>query len=274
MRTKILGLGLVCLFLFSFPNCKKEAPTTPPLPTVQSITVISSSDLLYIGTSETFTATVKMSDGSTQAITEGIWGTSNETIATVGSSTGLVTIVGSGNVNIFVDYKGKRGKKRIRGLPNYQGVWSGSYYITSCSCTGDFAGANFCNNFNINQVLPTDLNLIQEDDRVEGQFFLGTLSADTSGSVQNSGKLILTGTIREDIFTIDVSWQLQSTTPGEIFGDLNQLWRASGFSGDGRIKANIRNLDRTSTMIMALPSRMQRLVNPKLEDLIHLLFRR
>jgi len=79
-----------------------------------------------------------MSDGSTKAVIGGVWGVDDPRVATVETTTGEVTIVGSGMVNVFVDYEGKQGSKAIRGLPNYQGTWTGSYRISSCSSTGDF----------------------------------------------------------------------------------------------------------------------------------------
>jgi hypothetical protein len=227
--------------------------------------------MLYIGIEETFTATATMSDSSTKAVTGGVWGGDNPSVATVEAATGRVTIVGSGMVSIYVDYQGRRGSKVIRGLPNYQGTWVGSYVIASCRSTGDFKSAAFCNNFPTNRVFPTDLNVTQDEDRVEGRFYLGTLGADTSGPVQTDGQLLLAGAVREGIFTIEVSWRLQSTTPGQITGALSQIWRATGWSGDGRLSCNIRDLDRTSTMTMGPAPGGPRLLNPTLEDLIRAL---
>jgi len=272
---KIL-LFFLCLSLFlSIPFCKKS-PTTPdvPVPTTQSITVTSSSDLLHIGTSEVFTATATMSDGSSKAVTGGVWGGDNTNVATVEASTGKVTIVGSGMVSIFVDYQGKRGSIVIRGLPNYQGTWTGSYRITSCTCTGDFRAVNFCNNFPVNKVFPTDLNLTQDDDSVQGNFHLGTLVANTNGPIQTDGQLLLSGYIHEAPVTIDVSWRMQSKNPGQITGSLTQLWRMTGYSGDARIKANIRNLNRTSTVAITSIPITPLMPNPTLKDMIRALTRR
>jgi uncharacterized protein YjdB len=85
------------LFL-SIPGFKKARPAAPEviLPTTQSITVISSSGLLYIGISETFTAMATMSDGTSKAVIGGVWGGDNPSVATVQAATGRVTIVGSG----------------------------------------------------------------------------------------------------------------------------------------------------------------------------------
>lgn len=275
MIKKIL-LFFLCLSLFLSISCCKKSPTTPdvPVPTTQSITVTSSSDLLHIGTSEVFTATATMSDGSSKVVTGGVWGGDNSNVATVEAATGQITIVGSGMVSIFVDYQGKRGSKLIRGIPNYQGTWTGSYSIVSCTCSGDFRDMDFCSFFPVNQVFPTDLNLTQDDDDVQGNFHLGTLVADANGPIQTNGQLLLSGYIYEAPVTIDVSWRMQSKNPGQITGSLTQLWRMTGFSGDARIKGNIRNLNRTSTIAITLIPITPLMPNPTLEDIIRALTRR
>ena len=276
---KKMLLVFLCLSLFlSIPCCKKKLPTTPDIPavispTVQSITVISSSDLLHIGISETFTATATMSDGSSNAVVGGVWSEDNSSVATVEATTGQVTIVGSGTVNIFVNYEGKQGSKAIRGLPNYQGTWSGSYVITSCNATGDFAAMDFCSFLPVGIELIIELNLIQDEDRVEGRFLLGDLGADTNGPIQTDGQLLLSGAVQEGTSTIEVAMLLQSTTPGQIFGRLNQLWRATEMTGDARLEANIEDLSRISTMAMSLHS-VPRMPSPTLEDLVRALRKR
>ncbi|MQY60983.1 hypothetical protein GH153_03995 [bacterium] len=268
-------LVFLCLSLIlSIPGCKKKLPTTPDIPAIilQSIAVISSSDLLYIGISETFTATATMSDGSTKAVVGGAWSGDNPSVATVGASTGKVTIIGSGMVNIFVNYEGKQGSKAIRGLPNYQGTWSGSYVIISCSATGDLELSGFCDIFAVGTVFPLGLVLTQDQDRVTGRFYLGDLSADTTGPVATNGQLPLTGLVPGDPFTIDVLLALQSTTPDQITGTLDMLWLATGFSGSALLSCNIFDLNRTSSMTMApIPPRKP---TPTLQDIFRALLRR
>jgi len=275
MIKKIL-LYFLCLSLFlSIPGCKKKLPTQPdiPLVTMKSITITSSSAILYIGTTEMFTAMVTMSDGSTKSVLGGVWSTDNPSVATVGSGTGQVTIVGSGMVNIFVDYEGKQGSKAIRGLPNYQGTWTGTYSIDSCDATGDFFATGFCDLFPSGTVAPTDLVLTQIEDQVTGRLYLGTLSADAIGPVQTNGQLTLTGKVEGDI-TIDAVYQLQSTTPGQITGGLIQLWQGfgAGMSGQAMLTCTVISLERTSTMTMApIPPRRLTLT---LQDLLRALLRR
>jgi hypothetical protein len=270
----ILFLGLFCM-VWMFWGCggKEESttPTTPPTPTAQSITVTSSSDMLFIGISETFTATVAMSDGTSKAVTGGVWGSDTQIVATIEASTGRVTIVGSGNVTIYVDYLGRRGTKLIRGLPNYQGAWSGSYYIVSCTCSGDFASGNACKDYPVNSVWPTSLNLTQDKDRVQGHVLLGTFGADVGGSVQADGQVLLTGSGQASVFNMEISWRLQSTTPGKITGTMSYIVRSTALLGELRNSSNILELNRTSTVAMELGPAGPLLLSPTLEGLFRAL---
>lgn len=240
---------------------------------VQSIAVISSSNMLYIGASETFTAVATMTDGSSKAVIEGVWSEDNPGVAMVEAATGQVTIVGSGMVNIFVDYAGQQGSKSIRGLPNYQGTWSGSYIFTSCNATGDFLLIDFCSIAPLGELLPIELNLIQIDDRVEGRFLLGDMGAETNGPIQTDGRLLLTGAIQEDTITIEVAMLFQSAVPGQITGHMSHRWRMTGLSGTGQLEADIQELSRISTMVMSLRS-VPRMVSPTLKDVVRALRRR
>ena len=109
-----------------------------------------------------------------------------------------------------------------------------------------------------------------------GYFFLGDLFADAEGSIAENGQLLLTGLITEEgsTITIDVTMQLQSTVPGQITGDLNQLWVGEGVSGHILLSCNIVTLNRTSTMTTAVTPSAPRSRSATLEDLIRAMTRR
>lgn len=226
---------------------KSPAAPSTPTPVVQSITVTSPSSMLRIGATETFTATAAMSDGASRPVSGGQWGSDNPAVATVEPTTGRVTGVGSGTATIYVDYQGRRGTKLIRVVPDFQGTWSGSYFINACQQSGDFIILDFCGDFPPGLVLPTNLVLTQTDDRVEGRFFLGTLAGDGRGPIDGGGTLTLTGTIASSGLTIDTAWLLRSETVGRATGRFDAVVRAAGAIGEGRIQATIRDLNRTSS---------------------------
>ena len=251
-----IAMFTFCACLAAMGACGGEGGSSPNAPTTpQSVTVNSSSDLLFLGASETFTATASMPNGGSQSVTTGQWGSDAPSIASVEATSGRVSGVGSGMATIFVDYQGRRGTKLIRVLPNYQGTWSGSYFVRTCSHAGDFARFNFCSNFPENRVLPTNMNLTQDRDRVQGRFFLGTLGGDGSGPVQGNGELRLSGAVQDPAATIEVSWTLNSTGAGRITGSLSFLWRATGLSGDMRVSAEVRDLNRTSSIVSSAAPR-------------------
>lgn len=106
MRFKILVLSvLFCLML----SCNKNSTTpeipvptpTPKVVTLTAVTVTSNRSIIYVGQLERMTATVTMSDGTTEVAT-GTWGSRNTRVATVNQS-GLVTGIDAGNVAIFFE---------------------------------------------------------------------------------------------------------------------------------------------------------------------------
>jgi len=259
--------------LIAMAACKSTptTPTVPKTPTAQSITVTSSSDMLYIGISEIFTATVTMSDGTSKPLTGGVWSTDTPNVASVESSTGKVTIVGSGMANIIVDYQGREGVKLIRGLPNYQGSWSGSYVTVSCSDSGD-PGLS-CSSFHppTGNVFLTKLDLVQDQDRVTGNFTNNPSGpfpryADAIGQIQTDGKLLLTGTIPDGIISIQVSWTMGSTIPGQITGSLIEIYSETGTSVYVRFTGNIQDLNRAGNAGLGIS--VPRVSNPTLKSQI------
>src|SRR6185436_17772975 len=126
-------IGVSLAFLITFA-CGSNGPGTPTQPSVTSVTVSSSSDLLFMGAFEIFTATTNLGPA-----TGASWSSDASSIATADSSSGRITGVGTGRATISVDVKGVRGTKLIRVLPNFGGSWSGSYAINDCQSTLNFA---------------------------------------------------------------------------------------------------------------------------------------
>ena len=101
----------------SIPVPKAPISESKPKVTLESITIHMSSDKLYVGTSEVFTATAKWSDGTTTAVTGGPWFGDNLKVATVEKTTGRVTIVGVGWVFITVNVGTQGTGVYIQGVP-------------------------------------------------------------------------------------------------------------------------------------------------------------
>src|SRR5262245_53936586 len=77
---------------------------TPQPPTAATVTVLVVTNRSITDATMQLTATARMSDGSTRDVTPlATWQSSNTSIATV-SSSGLLTIVASGEVVVRADY--------------------------------------------------------------------------------------------------------------------------------------------------------------------------
>jgi hypothetical protein len=234
----------------------------PTAPTATSITINSTSAFLMLGQTETFTATVNFSNGTTQPVTGGTRGSDAAAVATVGASTGLVTTVKSGDVTIFVDAQGIRGTKKITVVPNYQGTWSGLYVVNSCSQTGGFATTyKFCVSvFPVGTTAPVAfLNLTQTGGTVTGQTLLGSvLSAQfTTVAVAGGGLVLQTNallplTTPPVTFRIDQAWQLNQAVAGQMTGTVVQTWTEPTVGGQMVVNATLLTTTRTAAAPLGL----------------------
>ena len=240
MATRVF---VVCTLAIAACACGDDK--TAPSPTVAGIVVTSTSDLLFIGANETFTATATLSDDTTRTITNGVWGTNDPQIVSVEQATGRVLAIGSGNATVFVDYEGQRGTRAIRALPNFQGAWSGSYVVRTCTETGEIAEAELCSDvFVVGSELPLNLIASQTRDVATAQLFLGSLLGNVDGTVQLNGEWPASGTIRSGEVSIETVWVFQSAQSGRITGSGNFLIRADGVSGELRMEVEMVNLVR------------------------------
>ncbi len=182
-----LLLGLV-----SCGGGEEGPPNTGPSPTVTGLSITSSTDLLKINQSETFTVTATMSNGSTTAVTAS-WRSENPTVATVDAN-GRVTGIGSGETAISAESNGVRATPRtIRVLPDYQGRWSGDWRIAGCTTDGDWARTDICRDVPVDSLLNLALVLTQDRDNASGNVTLDDLTGPAQGPIRPGGHLNLAG---------------------------------------------------------------------------------
>jgi hypothetical protein len=234
-----------------------STPTAPSTPTATSITVASTGTSLFLGATETFTATVTLSNGTTQALTGGTWSSDATGVATVVGTTGAVTGISSGEVTVIVDAQGVRGTKRIRVLPRYQGIWFGNYTVNTCAQTGDFIAADLCGTVLIvGNTLSAGLNFSQNGASITGQTLLGSLFSDSlTATVATNGSLpIQVGATLPGFTTrVNQAWQLTITQAGRIDGSLTQTWTEPGLTGQVVATTTLSNFV-PSSQAFALPS--------------------
>lgn len=245
------SVTLFCIFLWAGCNSGNKTATmptapTPPAPTTLSVSVAISNEIIVRGTSETATATLTLSNGTTTTGAGGGWTSDNSTIASI-DGTGRITGNTAGRTTINFTSQGVSGSRFVRVVPNYVGQWSGSYVVRGCDQTSVFVTIRFCSDsFPVNRVLPINLTLTQGSrDVVSGRFFLGTIQSDTfTAAVETDGAIQFSGIGRSGDFTIDAFWRINSLQEGRIVGGLTQTWRATGFTGQGNVAAEVRDLNR------------------------------
>jgi hypothetical protein len=224
-----------------------DTPTSPSAATssVSSIAVTVNSPVKIAGTAQA-TGTASLSNGQIQSITSG-WLSDQTGVATV-TAAGLVTGVGNGRATIYVVSGGKQGQQVIRVVPDYQGSWSGGIRVTSCSQTGAFAAINFCSDSPVNTVYSFGLSISQS-----GESLSGRLTEDPfvfpgfTTSIGSDGSTTFVSTYSEAGGTIESTVRINSTGPGNLTGTIDEVWRVTGASGEGRISQNIVGVSRSST---------------------------
>lgn len=231
-RGWIVGLVMVGL---GATACGHHTPTAP---TATSITIQSSSALLFLGVTEAFQAVITFSDGSTQTVTTGTWNTDAPAIATV-DGTGHVTGVASGNVTIAVDAMGVHGTKAIRVLPNYGGTFTGNLLLVNCSSTGWTPTCSA-----IDDDLPHTLTftLTQTGDTVTGTAAVVFVTTSITGTVATGGALTINAVGTNLTKSYTETWNLTSTTPGVITGTAHFDGTDSGSASQHiSFQANVSN---------------------------------
>lgn len=217
-------------------------------PTIGTITGISLAvNPPGVGATVQAVATVSLSTGKTADVAAGF--TSDTlSVATV-TAAGAVTGVSVGDVTIAVDYQGFKASKKVRVLPNYNGIFYGTYTLDSCTESGDFAAQGYCAMLQANAALSIGMNNAQSADltAMTGQFALGTLAGTGTGTVSSAGALTYSGSIVGGTSRIDVQ-NFAGTVPatGQIAGRFEQLWIDTSMTGQLLLKCTIHDLTRSS----------------------------
>jgi hypothetical protein len=255
VRQRLTGVLSVVSAFVVLASCGGGGPNKPTV-TPTSITVNSTGAFLVLGQTETFTATIAFSNGTTQAVTGGTWGSDATTVATVGATTGLVTSVRSGDVTIFVDAQGIRGSKRITVVPAYQGIWSGRYVVNSCTQTGGFVTANLCATaLAVGADLPVAFNLTQTGGNITGQTALGTIVSNQFTTVAVAGGgLVFQALAVFGSTQISQAWQVNQAVAGQMTGTVVQTWTDPSVGGQMVVGATLLTVTKSSAQPLSLRS--------------------
>lgn len=210
-----------------------------------------------IGATVSATATAQLSSGNTVPITSGF--TSDALGVVTVTSAGAMTGVSIGDATITVLYQGFSASRRVHVLPNYNGIFSGTYTLDSCTETGGFANQGYCASLTAAGSLPLAFNNLQSPDltTLSGQFALGSLIGTGNGAISSTGTLTYAGSYLTGTGRIDLQ-NMTATVPGVglISGHFEQLWTDSTAAGQLFLSCTIHDLTRVSGGVAAtaLPS--------------------
>ena len=210
-----------------------------------------------VGATVNATATAQLSSGTAAPITSGF--TSDASAVATVTSAGAITGVSIGDVSITVTYQGFTASKKVRVLPNYNGTYSGSYTIDTCTETGAFATEGLCAQFAAHATLPLAFLNQQSADltTISGQFALGSLVGTGTGAISSTGVLTYAGAYITGTGRIALqNFTGAAPAVGQISGHFEQLWTDSTSTGQLFLACTIHDLTRVSGGVVAaaLPS--------------------
>jgi hypothetical protein len=217
--------GLILAFLTV--ACDKASSPAAPTPVPTSITV-SLSSTVWIGESKQAAAAAAMNNGTTQAVTTG-WRSENSAVASVTDS-GMVTGVSYGSATISVSLGGQQGQQTIRVLPDYEGAWSGTYRVTTCTPYPSDFYSYFCDGLTPGSVGNVAFTMTQSGEMVSGQFTAGGRQFATFVTAMNGdGGIVVSGTNISSPYFFEAHWLMKSLARGQITGTTH--WVRSGSAG-------------------------------------------
>jgi hypothetical protein len=214
---------------------------------VTSIT-ITLRDVVLAGVSVVATATSNLSNGQTQAVTNG-WRSDAPTVATI-TDAGNLTPLANGDVTITVTSSGAQASKRIRVAPNYDGRWQGMQVITACTATGDFAGLCDEGGSIVGASFPVELTMRHPNDlAVSGESIIEGLPFPTFATqIETDGRIRFSSSLTIDGILAEASWELNSAEVGRATGSISERYSLPGLAtGDISYTSNLGGFMRSST---------------------------
>ena len=224
-----LAFGTAALVAASCGGNKTPTTPTPPPVTVTTVTLSTSTDMLKVGERVTFAATALHSDGSNATVTD--WSSDTPSVATVDAASGLVTGVSAGQATIIARHDGVTGTKLVRVVPDYQGTWSGTYRVTNCTDSGDFATFGWCS-ITLGLRGSITISLSQFRDSVTGTLALNEVTGPVSGPIAINGAITLSGiAVSGDASATLSNWNTNAASPGSMTGSFQFRITSTGLSG-------------------------------------------
>ena len=244
-------IGLTCTLAACGGESSGSTPTGPssaaPSATAVSVTVKSP---VRMGESAQATGSATLSGGQPQNVTSG-WRTDAPNVATV-TDAGMVTGVANGRATIYVVAGGRQGQQVMRVVPDYQGQWTGTIRVASCTQTGVFVDIGLCKEVPVNSSEGFDVGFTQDGENMNARLFFGPNGSQTvPAPIAPEGTAAFTAgtTFTEEgiRLMLETVWQVDSPRVGALTGRINDVYRFAGYSGEGRVSYEIVSATRGST---------------------------
>ena len=138
---------------------------------------------------------------------------------------------------------GRQGHQVVRVVPDFQGQWAGGLRVTSCTETGAWAAAEFCQSFPVGETDGYGLALTQTGESLTGRFNFGSgfSQPQAQAAIVDNGSATFTATFNSLTTpgTIESTWRISSPSRGTLAGTVSELWRIPGVSGEARLEEDI-----------------------------------
>ena len=250
---RLLNYALLCAAAsVSATACDSESSGSLPTsasPTTSAIAVTVNSTIKVDETAQA-TASASLSNGQSQAITTG-WQSDAPNVATV-TPAGLVTGVANGRATIYVIAGGRQGQQVVRVVPSYEGQWAGGLRVTSCTQTGTWAQAGFCDEFRVGTVDGFTLGVSQTGESLTARTAYGPsiIFPPVTSTLDADGAAAFTATFRDPAppgLSIAAAWRMTSAARGSLSGTVTETWTVPGIPGEGRLVQDIVSAGRAGT---------------------------
>lgn len=237
-------------------GCGKKTPTAPAV-TTTGISISSNADFVKIGAQQQLTLTATLSDGTSKTVS-GTWTTDAAGIATV--TGGLVRGVASGDATIGADYDGQHATRKVRVTPDFNGSWTGTYKITTCTDTGAWVGT--CDPADAPKNFIITMTFTQTNASVSGSVAaFSDLTIPASGSIAVDGLLALSGSKTQDfggglVAKGDlINWETRMPDATHMTGKFTVVTTSPGVAGDWTLNCDLLTMTKTVTQVSQFSNR-------------------
>ena len=239
-------------------GCGSESSPSAPSSTVTAAPTASSlridgPEAVRTGVSADYTATLTLSNGTTQSVAP-TWSSSSSTASI--DSNGRVTGLAHGATTIMATHQGVSAAKPLSVVANYGGRWSGLFVMRACDQSGVFATVGYCQGLGgVGSMGPIALSLTQggaDQNQVSGTIsFGGSLAGNVSGNVTSDGRMVIGGnfTVVSSGLTFSFrvgGWESRLSGASSMTGRWADNLAAVGVPGNAYTENELQTMTRTS----------------------------